>query len=45
MYTSPETLMRNCVSKESDVWQIGLAALEMFTGRPAFEKLTLEELR
>ena len=43
-YMAPEQLAGESVSASSDVWGLGLVLFEMFTGRPAFEAKTLDDL-
>jgi len=43
-YMAPEQLAGREVSAQSDLFSLGLVLFELFTGRPAFEARTLDEL-
>jgi len=41
-YTPPEVLLNESVSSASDIWQVGLAVIEMLTGKVPFYHLTVD---
>ena len=44
-YMAPEQLAGEEASRQSDLWSLGLVLFELFTGRPAFEAKTLDQLK
>jgi len=44
-YLPPETLLRNLVDDQTDIYAFGVTCYEMFTGHKPFEGVTLEDSR
>jgi serine/threonine-protein kinase len=44
-YMAPEQLEGREISRKSDLYSLGLVLYELFTGKPAFNTQTMEELR
>jgi serine/threonine-protein kinase len=44
-YMAPEQFNRTEVSRKSDLYSLGLVLYELFTGKPAFNAQSIEELR
>lgn len=44
-YMAPEQLARQGVSKKSDIYSLGLVLYELFTGKPAFQVESMQQLR
>ncbi|MBN8597281.1 MAG: protein kinase [Planctomycetes bacterium] len=44
-YMAPEQLARQGVSKRSDIYSLGLVLYELFTGHPAFQVESMQQLR
>ncbi|MCS6771215.1 MAG: serine/threonine protein kinase [Kiritimatiellae bacterium] len=44
-YLPPETLLKNLVDEQTDIYAFGVTAYEMFTGHKPFEGVTLEDAK
>ncbi|MBX3379237.1 MAG: serine/threonine protein kinase [Phycisphaeraceae bacterium] len=44
-YMAPEQLARQGVSKKSDIYSLGLVLYELFTGKPAYQVESMQQLR